>query len=267
MGFYWISSETVSLKKGRGNLPKSKSKSTSNEGQPIDVIICNSTSYVELLYLTFRYDPIFTQIYSSTNELRPISLWKAINQISSYPELEPSSSGIKTLEFSRLINDDYIKNSKRPIVIFPEGTTSNGKALLKFIPIFRDLTLPSIKNIINIHIISVRYDYNNFSPTIPVGNKLWHLARLCGEFKNTLKVRFLNPEESPSSPNFNESSTLSQSASSSILKQQQYKQDEEIDKVGFQIINLLGQLSRFRKTNLGVEDKKQFLDYYYGRKY
>ncbi|CAJ0748869.1 5188_t:CDS:2, partial [Entrophospora sp. SA101] len=74
--------------------------------------------------------------------------------------------------------------------------------------------------------------------------------RLCGEFKNTLKVRFLNPEESPSSPNFNESSTLSQSASSSILKQQQYKQDEEIDKVGFQIINLLGQLSRFRKTNL-----------------
>ncbi|CAJ0748602.1 24838_t:CDS:2, partial [Entrophospora sp. SA101] len=234
----------------RGNLPKSKSKSTSNEGQPIDVIICNSTSYVELLYLAFRYDPIFTQIYSSTNELRPISLWKAINQISSYPELEPSSPGIKTLEFSRLINDDYIKNSKRPIVIFPEGTTSNGKALLKFIPIFRDLTLPSIKNIINIHIISVRYDYNNFSPTIPVGNKLWHLARLCGEFKNTLKVRFLNPEESPSSPNFNESSTLSQSASSSILKQQQYKQDEEIDKVGFQIINLLGQLSRFRKTNL-----------------
>jgi len=53
----------------------------------------------------------------------------------------------------------------------------------------------------------------------------------------------------------------------SILKQKQHKNDEVNDKVGTQIINLLGQLSGLRKTNLNVEDKKEFLDYYYDRKY
>src|SRR6185369_420405 len=71
--------------------------------------------------LTFKsYDPIFTQIYSSTNTLRPVSLWKAIDLIGSYPELEPPNSGVKTFELLRLIEYNKTKNPGRPIVIFPE---------------------------------------------------------------------------------------------------------------------------------------------------
>ncbi|RIB05876.1 hypothetical protein C2G38_2117399 [Gigaspora rosea] len=248
MGFYWIRVETVSLRKGRPSIPKLRQISGVRPG---DVIICNWTSYVEVLYLAFRFDPIFTQVYPSSNTLRPISLWTALWLTGSYPEDKPPSS-VKTYSLQELVREATI-NKLGPIVVFPEGTTSNGRALLKIAPTFKSLSLPI--EAFSIHILTARYEYDNFSPTYTVGNKFWHFVMLCSQYFNVLHVKILAPEESLSSPNF-----AIPSAQSSVLPSPSIIQD---DVIGSQILNLMGQLGRMRKTNLGMEDKKAFLDFYW----
>ncbi|RHZ56364.1 hypothetical protein Glove_402g61 [Diversispora epigaea] len=243
MGFYWIHTETVSLRRGRGNSFKTRERPIKSG----DLIVCNCTSYVDVLYLAFRFDPVFTQIYSQTNKLRPISLWTALKLTGSYPEVV-SPIGIKTFSLHELMIE--AKNNRwGPIVILPEGTTSNGRALLKFIPVFKDLSFP-IKNF-SINVLTFRYEYENFSPTFTVGSKLWHLMRLCSQYSNTLHVRIVAPQDSPSSSNFTVQNVQTSAAE---------------DTVGFQIQYVMGTLSRLRKTNLGVSDKITFLDYYLERK-
>ncbi|RGB31246.1 hypothetical protein C1646_671054 [Rhizophagus diaphanus] len=243
MGFYWIHSEAVSsLTKGRG-APKTRERTKKGGVDTGDVIVCNWTSYVEIFYLAFRFDPIFTQHYPATNTLRPISLWKAIWTTGSYPNLDPPI-GIETFTLQELVN--YAKtNQSKPIVIFPEGTTSNGRALLKFNPIFKDISIP-VKNF-KIHIFTVRYEFENFSPTFTVGNKFWHLIKLCCQFINILQVRSLISDES----SFSRYSAPT--AQSSAVPE---------DIIGSQVLDYMSQVGRLRKTGLGMVEKKGFLDFY-----
>ncbi|CAG8457179.1 1029_t:CDS:10 [Ambispora leptoticha] len=257
MGFYWIRTERVSLRRGRVNTLKSRGAFDSTRLKSGDVIVSNWTSYVELIYLAFRYDPVFTEFYVSTNTLRPISLWTAIKITGQYPELNPPS-GVKTYsitELSKLAKS----NDMGPIVVFPEATTSNGRALLKFNPVFRDLSLP-VEDF-QILILNVKYEYENFSPTYTAGNKFWHFLRLCSEFKNQMNVKFLAADESPSSSSFTITSTATLTPYSAARAATLTHEDQ----TGYQIINLVGQMSRLRKTNLGVQDKCDFLEYYWER--
>ncbi|RHZ56365.1 hypothetical protein Glove_402g60 [Diversispora epigaea] len=75
--------------------------------------------------------------------------------------------------------------------------------------------------------------------------------RLCSQYSNTLHVRIVAPQDSPSSSNFTVQNVQTSAAE---------------DTVGFQIQYVMGTLSRLRKTNLGVSDKITFLDYYLERK-
>ncbi|CAG8595434.1 5546_t:CDS:2 [Paraglomus brasilianum] len=246
MGFYWITVENVTLKRGRSHA-KGHKKNISNRIKSGDVIVSNWCSYIDVLYFAFKFNPVFTQLYPATNTLRPISLWRAIAIAGSYPEFKPPTN-LETYKLKDLCQL-AAKNRWGPIVIFPEATTSNGRALLKFCPIFHEMSLP-VKNCV-IHVYAIKYDYEGFSPTYTVGSRFWHFMRLCGEFKNTLTVKHLATEESPSSPSFTASL---QSTSTPFAKQ---------DMVGSQVIHLLHQISRLRMTNLGVLDKADFLNYYW----
>ncbi|RIA84836.1 hypothetical protein C1645_742030 [Glomus cerebriforme] len=249
MGFYWIHSETVSsLTKGR-RAPKTRERIRKGRINAGDVIVCNWTSYVEIFYLAFRFNPIFTQYYPATNTLRPISLWRAIWTTGSYPNLD-SPVGIETFTLKELVN--YAKtNQSKPIVIFPEGTTSNGRALLRFNPIFKDILIPI--NDFKIHIFTVRYDFENFSPTFTVGNKFWHFSRLCCQFINILQVRSLISDES----SFSRYSTSTMQSSAPLTVPE--------DIVGSQVSIYMSQVGRLRNISLGIVKKKEFLDFYYKR--
>ncbi|CAG8472640.1 12908_t:CDS:2, partial [Cetraspora pellucida] len=133
------------------------------------------------------------------------------------------------------------------------GTTSNGRALLKLVPIFKSLSSP-VEDF-SIHILITRYEYENFSPTYTIGNKFWHFVMLCSQYYNVLHVKILALEESLSSPNF-----AIPAMQSSGLPSPSITQD---DVIGSQILNLMGQLGRMRRTNFGMDDKKAFLDFYW----
>lgn len=105
---------------------------------PGDLIVCNWSSYVEIIYLSYLYNPLFIlpspeSIKSSSAGtefiVRGFESRGALNLISSSgaPPIYDSSRTVKTLA-------GWISESKRlmkPLVVFPEGTTSNNRALLR----------------------------------------------------------------------------------------------------------------------------------------
>ncbi|KAL1917629.1 uncharacterized protein VTP21DRAFT_4022 [Calcarisporiella thermophila] len=248
MGFFYIPTETVSLRRGRATSESKTSWPPGGGVKPGDVIVANACSYVDLVYLAFRYDPIFTHTFVQTATLRPISLLTAILNLTHKPDLEPPQ-GSKDLDISKLAKE--AKKLGRPLVIFPEGTTSNGRALLTFVPLFKECTLP-VKEF-NLYVMAFKYDSQGFSPSYTVGSLGAHVFKLCSQFTNSLGVKFLPPLESPSSPIFVRQTSNDGPSGAD---------EKEEDVVGMQCQRLMGQISRLRRTKMGAREKIEFLNYY-----
>lgn len=80
-------------------------------------------------------------------------------------------------------------------------------------------------------------------PTYTVGNQFFHFFKLCSQFHNTLIVKYLAHGESPFV----------------------HTTDTTVDPIGDQLIASLGNISKLRKTNLSMSDKRDFLSYYASR--
>ncbi|RUS28898.1 hypothetical protein BC938DRAFT_481304 [Jimgerdemannia flammicorona] len=289
VGFFWIPTETVSLRRGRGHAIKAQGWPARNVKSG-DVIVANWTSYIDVLYLafrsyntnrialqgqpidrsphyfTFRFDPIFTQIYPATNQLCRISLWQALQLCGAYPDLEPPEQTVRMYTLKELAKEAGDKGWG-PVVVFPEATTSNGRALLKFVPIFRECKLPEEK--LQLHVMAFKYEYDNFAPAYTVGSKPLHLLKLCSQMYNTLTVKYLASNDSPSSPTFvliptTTSHPAPASTTSATVTAVTSALAEE-DPAGAQILALMGTIARIRRTGLGVLDKRDFLEYYWSR--
>ncbi|KAG0363453.1 hypothetical protein BGZ54_008154 [Gamsiella multidivaricata] len=221
LGFFWIKHEVVTLKRG--------------------------------------YDPVFTQIYPATLTVRQISFWEALRLSGSYPESSPPE-GVETLPILDFVKAMH-KKGAGPVVVFPEGTTTNNRAILKFVPIFTKCSVPETS--INIGVLALKYDYHKFAPTFTVGldnsYRLGHLFRMCAQLYNTLSVKSLAPEESPSNAHFSAIDGLSSTPSGAAMG---VIEPVEEDPLGGVIINLMGRMTRFRKLGLNVQDKADFLDYF-----
>ncbi|KAF9130660.1 hypothetical protein BGW39_002802 [Mortierella sp. 14UC] len=260
LGFFWIKNEAVTLRRGRSSGTGNRSQSSSRRATPSgELIVCNWSSYIDILYLAFRFDPVFTQMYSTTLTVRQITLWGALRQAGSYPELSPPE-GIETFPLLDFVKDMHKKGSG-PVVIFPEGTTTNNRAILKFVPIFKGWSVPETS--IEIRIMALKYDYQKFAPTFTVGldnsYRFGHLFRTCAQFYNTLSVKTLAQDESPSNAHFSAIEGLSSTPSAAAIG---VIEPVEEDSLGSVMINLMGRMTRFRKLGLNVKDKADFLDYF-----
>lgn len=234
LGFIWIDSQKVTLTRGR--------KHTKKEDTCIshgDVIVCNCQSYVDIIYFMFRFNPTFVKIFEN-GKVKPISFLEAIKITGSYPELKEEENAVSL--------KDIIKESKEkkigPIVVFPEGTTTNGRGLLKFLPVFKDF---SPKDNINLHVYSIKYQFYGRNVSYTVGSKFVHMYKLCSRIYHIMNVKYLSAEESQ----FNDIASQADLPNSIIEGQ-----------LGAHISKLIGQVLRIRKTGLGAKDKKEFLDYY-----
>ncbi|KAI8063401.1 uncharacterized protein B0P05DRAFT_555745 [Gilbertella persicaria] len=219
MGFFYIKKETVSIR-------KSRTHGVSPHVHHGDVIIANWTSYVDILYLAYRFNPVFTQIYTDTNKVRMISLWEAIQ----LTHTSPASSGHGLYTLEELANKAK-QHKWGPVVVFPEGTTTNGRALLKFAPVFTDCHIDASRY----HIMAFKYEYGTMSPTFTVGSLLMHLFRLCSQFHNTLIVK-------------------------------QLASFEPLGELSDALTTSLGHLAKLRKTNLALTDKREFLSFYHSKR-
>lgn len=185
MGFWWISTSEKTLKKGRKEAIKSNTKSL----QAGDLIISNYTSYIEILYLAFRFSPQFVKIYMKDGKayVLPISLQEAIIDCVSKPNLTlPSDADQKLMTL-----EEYSEICPEPIAVFPEASTSNGKTILKFTPILNgfDHTKKQVQ------VVAFRYEYEYFCPSFTIGSPLGHLFKMCCQVYNSLEVFYLPRDE------------------------------------------------------------------------
>ncbi|WVR06750.1 hypothetical protein IAU60_003785 [Kwoniella sp. DSM 27419] len=152
MGYYWITTDVVSPKRGKAGVAQIASVAP-RKG---DLILTNWTGYVDVLYLAFRHNPTFllpvfsdqtaqsaaktgrhtgtgsASITTSVPEppllgYMPYSLSAMLTRTGSLPDrFSVAPKGLyKTLKEAR-------RKEGRPVVLFPEATTGNGRALLRF---------------------------------------------------------------------------------------------------------------------------------------
>ncbi|KAF8639434.1 hypothetical protein AX16_010289 [Volvariella volvacea WC 439] len=150
------------------------------------------------------------------------------------------------------------KTSNRPLVIFPECTTSNGRGLLRFSNVFCQ-TVP-VRNY-RVFVMCVRYDpptaiaptltlpipCNTFSPLPHVWSLLSSLSPL------SMSVRLLSPSDSPSSPLFTASDLVSGAPGE--------------DQLAESCAALVAHIGKLKRIAMGWEDKTSFLRFYQGKQH
>jgi 1-acyl-sn-glycerol-3-phosphate acyltransferase len=120
-----------------------------------DLIIANHVSYVELLYLAFRYAPTFATIVYDPQSNGPKVVCQGILGALMHVMLKTSLSDEKGEKLG-----DVVRKAKEkhwgPVVVFPEGCTTNGKAILRFQNVFEGLDAVLKETNTKIHIIGFR---------------------------------------------------------------------------------------------------------------
>eukprot|EP00842_Homolaphlyctis_polyrhiza_P006551 jgi/Hompol1/6898/HPOL_005117-RA len=246
IGFWSISTTTVSLRRGAsssstGSLNRTRSGNGSKKRKPghkVKIVIANHTSYLDVLYLAYRYAPMFTHV-SASGKIRLISFWQALFTAGEYPNLEDEQD---SMTLNELIAHASSKSQVAPIVIFPEGTTSNGRGILKFLPVFKDFVADS--NVL-FELVGFKYIYGDWCTCYTVGSRGVHFLWTLTRFANTLDVRILLPSEVALSTD-----PLADSGSL------------EEDPAGSQLSSQLAQMLRMRKVSKNAVDKQSFLDFY-----
>ncbi|KAI9000919.1 hypothetical protein BD414DRAFT_473089 [Trametes punicea] len=289
VGLYWIPVEAVQRRRGR---PAPINETWNPRAG--DLIVSNWASWVEILWLAFRFNPIFVLPVCETLAI-PLPEKGASSLISrtpgrrtgtgsaaiSSPSTRAPTSRVPIIGFRRVsllslialtgrppVPEDSLttkpetleairSKADRPVVVFPECTTSNARALLRFAEVFGDIKLPVSK--FKVFLMCVRYDPpTTFAPTlshsIPSGllNPLPHIFRLASALAPlTVSIRLLAPSEAPSSGSF---------LLSEFLTGGDYP-----DPLAECCAALIAQIGRFKRVELGWEDKVAFLRLYRGK--
>ncbi|ETV73493.1 hypothetical protein H257_11618 [Aphanomyces astaci] len=152
-----------------------------------DVIVANHSSVLDILYFGFRYSPVFVfpcASDASKNLVQTFGLLGAFAQAMA-PPLTSLTRPVKL--------QDVLRRTSSPVVVFPEGTRSNGKAVLTFLPILDSLPPPT-----RVHLVAIRYESKAISPTHTCGSAGWHLfCRVLSHAYHTVKITTLASEFVP----------------------------------------------------------------------
>lgn len=144
-----------------------------------------------------RYSPLFTNVDCRTGQITVCSRFRALFGHSSVWEHDRNhhhhhhhSSLEKVLYHDRRSRTE--SRPPAPIVVFPEGSTSNGRALLSFTARFTGLS-PNQR----LHLLGFKYIASDggFMPTLPLpglSSLVKFFLTLTCQWYNTLQVKWIN---------------------------------------------------------------------------
>lgn len=238
MGFWWMPSmKRMIIRPAIAALARPESFSLHTEKsiqatdsiQPGDWIITNLTCYCDLILYWFKYSGV-VMISNDFEDGKLVPCPNRFYAIYHFFIKEPGQVG----ELQTCTPLGHF-----PLIIFPEGVSSNGRGVLKFI-----LNLSHAKRNQRIHLTCTKFNSDLFNPSfvgssgfIPFFSHLW---QLCSQLQNTLTSRSILPTALFSS-NFDLPPATESSQYNRTLQQ---------------IIAALGHL---RPLNLDAKDKISFL--------
>ena len=226
--------------------------------QPRSIIASSCTSPLDSLYLAAIFDPIFTISYPSTRQVQKISLFYALLRPFAAPELEPPRNVILT-DLQTLMEE----NPHQAIVVYPECTTTNGRAILPFSPSLVNI-LPTTK----VFPVSLRYTPGDITTPIP-HSYLTFLWNLLSKPTHCIRVRIaesLHIQRGSSIQGLNSkylSDVLDEdtASSSDTLLSSVDGEDLSVAERKFldKVAEALARLGRVKRVGLGVRDKIGFV--------
>jgi hypothetical protein len=262
-GIWWVDLQIDGVKRGslaqhQHRLPK-----------PGSVIASSFTSPIDCLYLAAIFDPIFTASYPGTRLVEQLSLFHAILRALLGPQASPPK-GARLVTLAKLLAD----NPSSAIVVLPEGTTTNGRAILPFSPSL--LTVPRKTKIFP---TNLRYTPADITTPIP-GAYLSFLWNLCSRPTHCIRVRIaeavyndaagagekvaVTARANTYETNFFDglemgSGSGSLSSSDTLVSSDGEGLSQEEQKVLDRVAEDLARLGRVKRIGLGINEKIEFL--------
>ena len=153
--------------------------------QPGDVIISNCASYLNLFWLQYKFSPLYVIPCDQTNVF-VFNIYQLFALIISEKKLivklkKPLSDVIKIAE----------EKLKCPVVIFPEGSVTNGEFLINFMQFGNDIDTQKVR----FHIYGFVHSKSSISPNFTFGNGFIHLFSMSGRFFSEMKVKMALPQD------------------------------------------------------------------------
>lgn len=150
--------------------------------EPGDVVICNQASILDTLYLICNYSPVFTQI--ATNGKRV-----GFRVLGFYERMTHGLGIGHPQEIDNLLTLEEVReaNSRRPIIVYPEGTKTNGMGVLQF----PEEVSKQLLRAKPIHAIRFDYIFTYFSPYNTTERRgIWYWITLLSQTINSQQVQF-----------------------------------------------------------------------------
>ncbi|KAJ1973962.1 Vacuolar protein sorting protein vps66 [Dimargaris xerosporica] len=254
LGFYRLPHTITSLKRGRAIRQPLDTTSTHKPVVSGDLILANHVSYLDVLYLYYFYGPIFVRqdVISRPNgepRFYRVEFWHALTRCYEAGELN-SAAHLTRLNLAQ-ITKEARRTRTGPVVLFVEGTTSNGRALLSSLGPFT--AVQDVDPDTSLHLLLFQYPLRYPSPVFPVGNMFGHWLSLCCQPFNSMQVLELDLRETPQMPH-----AIPASSTNGL-------NTPAFQDLNHQIIQSIANMGRLRTTKLGIREKQAFLQYYFKR--
>ncbi|RPA87545.1 hypothetical protein BJ508DRAFT_410306 [Ascobolus immersus RN42] len=231
----------------RGNLSKTSDKLPPNGTST--VIVCSYTSPLDVLYLATTFDPIFTASYPTTTLVEKVSLLTGLLRAFSPPRRAPPK-GVELVTLKQLQQD----HPNRHIALFPEGTTTNGRGILRFTP-----SINAIDKKTPIFPINLRYSLADVTTPIP-RSYLTFLWYWLGSVGHSIRVRvgnkMFNDDEDNGLESEDEGTPEEETGSGSTGSG---ADQSTLSPIARNCAEKLATLGRIRTLNLGVQEKVGFV--------
>lgn len=226
--------------------------------QPGSVIASSFTSPIDAVYLAAIFDPVFTASYPDCRQVERISLLQAIFRAFASPSTRPAH-GTRMVDMADLVE----KYPNRPIVMFPESTTTNSRGILPL-----SHALLGVPARTKIFPVSLRYTPVDVVTPLP-GSYISFFWALLSKPTHCIRVRIaeaivssraaidLPPARSTRNSNYNTNYLDTMDHDTAVNGDDSTTAAEKalLDHVG----ESLARLGRVKRVGLGVKDKQDFV--------
>ena len=226
---------------------------------PGSVIASSFTSPIDAVYLAAIFDPVFTASYPNSRKVEQISLFQAILRAFATPQAIPSPKA-RLVDLATLVK----KYPGRPVVTFPECTTTNARGILPPSP-----SLLSVAPKTKIYPISLRYTPADVVTPLP-GSYVSFLWTLLSKPTHCIRVRIAEgvvsgidgeggPTTRKSTYDTNYLDTLDKDSAYGSLDTEDAELTRAERALLDNVADSLARLGRVKRVGLGVPEKKDFV--------
>lgn len=222
---------------------------------PRSIIASSFTSPIDAVYLAAIFDPIFTACYPNTRYVEEISLLQAILRSFVPPQVAPPP-GTRMVDISTLLE----KYPTRPVVMFPECTTTNSRGVLPLSPSLLDVPRRT-----KIFPVSLRYTPVDVVTPLP-GTYLSFLWTLLSGPTHGIRVRIAESVRGGDTRTVHSSAGTTRKPASNYLdylSQNGDSGDADMAQAERELLDQIGEslarLGRVKRVGLGVKEKRDFV--------